>query len=929
MAMEKSLYQAPEGIEALNAPLDAEPLEIEIEDPESVTINIGDLSIEIDPDAMSDDEFNANLAEAMDSNDLAALADELLSDYEDDVTSRKDWLKTYVDGLELLGMTIEERTEPWEGACGVYHPLMSEALVNFQSETMMSTFPAMGPCKTKIIGKETPEKKEAAERVQEDMNYQLTEEMSEFRPEHERMLWGLGLAGNAFKKVYIDPQLDRQISIFVPAEDLVVPYGAANLETSPRVTHVMRKTKNELRRLQVAGFYIDEDLGEPDNNLDEVEKKIAERMGFSATSDDRYKLLEMHVELDLPGYEHEEDGEKTGIALPYVVTIEKGSQKVLGIRRNWEQSDNTYAKRQHFVHYGYVPGFGFYCFGLIHLVGAFAKSGTSIIRQLVDAGTLSNLPGGFKSRGLRVKGDDTPIAPGEFRDVDVPSGTIKDNLMPLPYKEPSQTLYQLLNTIVEEGRRFANAADLQVSDMSAQAPVGTTLAILERTLKVMSSVQARIHFSMKKELKLLKKAIAQYAPEDYSYDPDSGSRRARRSDYSMVDVIPVSDPNASTMAQKIVQYQAVLQLAQGSPQIYNMALLHRQMLDVLGLKDAHKLIPMAEDMRPCDPVTENQNILTQKPVKAFPSQDHVAHIQIHMLAMQDPKIMQLMQNNPAAQQLQATMMAHINEHVGFEYRKQIEMQLGMSLPPQKDENDDPLYMPPELEAELSPLIAQAAQQLFAKNTQEVRQAQAQQQAQDPIVQLQQQELQLKASEQQRKAVKDQADIMLAQKKLDQERELEAMRVASLERQAMIRAQVESTSAAASIQAKRDGDVLSNKTKASIEASRMAIDGKLKAAEMSLGAISKAADITNQTKVKQADLAVTALTKAAELTQAKQAQDAQHQHGMDKHSMQLAHNANESKVQREHKAQQARDSMIHQAQQADLGRQATQPKEGEK
>jgi hypothetical protein len=759
MAIDKALYQAPQGLDALAE----EPmLEIEMEPETEVT----ELEVDLGPVAPNmDDSFDDNLAEYLGEDVLEELASELASDFDDDVGSRKDWMQTYVDGLELLGMKIEERTEPWEGACGVYHPLLSEALVKFQAETMMSTFPAAGPVKTQIIGKETPEKKAAAVRVQDDMNYQLTDVMTEFRPEHERMLWGLGLSGNAFKKVYYDPHMERQISLFVPAEDLVVPYGASNLETSERVTHVMRKTENELRRLQVAGFYRDVDLGEPDNVLDEVEKKIAEKMGFRATSDNRYKLLEMSVDLDLPGYEHEEDGEPTGIKLPYIVTLEKGSNKVLAVRRNWEPDDETYQKRQHYVHYGYVPGFGFYYFGLIHLIGAFAKSGTSLIRQLVDAGTLSNLPGGFKARGLRVKGDDTPIAPGEWRDVDVPSGTIRDNLLPLPYKEPSQTLMALLGQIVDEGRRFANTADLQISDMSGQAPVGTTLAILERTLKVMSAVQARIHYSMKQELKLLKGIIAAYTPEDYDYEPTEGSRKAKRSDYDNVDVIPVSDPNASTMAQKIVQYQAVMQLAQQSPQLYNMPLLHRQMLDVLGIKDAQKLVPMDEDQKPTDPVSENQNVLMMKPVKAFMYQDHQSHIMVHMSAMQDPKIMSLLQNNPMAQQLQGAMMAHINEHLGFEYRKQIEQQLGMSLPPQKDESGEDINMDPEVEARLAPLLAQAAQRLLAGNMQQQAQSKAQQQAQDPLVQLQQQELQIKQGDLQRKVAKDQTDAQLKQAQL--------------------------------------------------------------------------------------------------------------------------------------------------------------------
>ena len=772
MAIEKSLYAAPQGLEELAAMDQASPqIEIEIEDPEAVRIGIGDMEIEIEPDKDSEDDFNANLAEFIGEDVLQSLAEELISDYDEDVASRKDWMQTYVDGLELLGMKIEERTEPWEGACGVFHPMLSEALVKFQSETMMATFPAAGPVKTQIIGKETPAKKESAQRVADDMNYQLTDVMKEYRPEHERMLWGLGLSGNAFKKVYFDPSLDRQVSFFVPAEDIVVPYGASNLESSPRITHVMRKTENELRKLQVAGFYCDVDLGTPDNVLDEVEKKIAEKMGFRATADDRFKLLEMNVDLDLEGYEHKDKkGEKTGIALPYVVTIEKGTSNVLAIRRNWEPDDETYTKRQHFVHYGYVPGFGFYCFGLIHLIGAFAKSGTSLIRQLVDAGTLSNLPGGFKTRGMRVKGDDTPIAPGEWRDADVASGTLKDNLLPLPYKEPSQTLMALLGQIVEEGRRFANTADLTLSDMSAQAPVGTTLAILERTLKNMSAIQARVHYSMKQELGLLKHIIAEYTPDDYDYQPSEGSRKAKKSDYDDVDVIPVSDPNASTMAQKIVQYQAVLQLAQGAPQLYNLPLLHRQMLDVLGIKDAQKLVPMDDDQKPTDPVSENQNVLKGKPVKAFLSQDHKAHIVVHMAAMQDPKIQALLQQNPMAQAMQSAMMSHINEHLGFEYRKQIEETLGMQLPPQTDESGEEVQMSPEVEARLSPMLAQAAQQLLQKNMQEAQQAQAQQQAQDPIVQMQMQELQLKAQENQRKAAKDQADNAIKTAQLQVERD---------------------------------------------------------------------------------------------------------------------------------------------------------------
>ena len=770
MAIEKALYQLPQGIEALAA---EEPeIEIEIEDPESVKIGVDGLEIEIEPAKETDEDFDANLAEYMSEGELASLAGELIGDFDSDIGSRKDWIQTYVDGLELLGLKIEERTEPWEGACGVYHPILSEALVKFQSETMMSTFPAAGPVKTQIIGKETAEKKEAAERVKDDMNYQLTDVMQEYRPEHERMLWGLGLAGNAFKKIYIDPALDRQVAMFVPAEDIVVPYGASSLETAERITHVMRKTENDLKRLQHAGFYRDVDLGEPNNVLDEVEKKIAEKLGFRATSDDRYKILEMHVELDLIGYEHKDkDGEETGIALPYVVTIEKGSNTILAIRRNWESDDETHQKRQHFVHYGYIPGFGFYCFGLIHLIGAFAKSGTSMLRQLVDAGTLSNLPGGFKTRGLRIKGDDTPIAPGEFRDVDVPSGTMRDNILPLPYKEPSIVLAQLLDKVIQEGRAFASVSDMKVSDMSANAPVGTTLAILERTLKVMSAVQARIHYSMKREFKLLKKIIAEYTPEEYSYVPVEGSPRAKRSDYDNVEVIPVSDPNAATMAQKIVQYQAVLQLAQQAPQLYNMPLLHRQMLDVLGIKNAAKLVPMEDDEKPTDPVTENMNVLRGKPVKAFMYQDHQAHIQVHTTAMQNPKIQQVLGMNPQiAQVMQAAMTAHINEHVGMEYRKQIEATLGVSIPV-IDEEDEERVLPKSVEVELSRLMAQASTKLLGQAQQEAQAQMAQQQAQDPLIQMQMQELQIKQAEQQRKTTKDQVDAMLKAQQIavDQER----------------------------------------------------------------------------------------------------------------------------------------------------------------
>ena len=751
-------------------------IEIEIEDPEKVTVGIGDMEIEIEPGKETDENFDANLAEDMDEEELNTLSEDLIGDFEDDISSRKDWMQTYVDGLELLGLKLEERTEPWPGACGVHHPLLTEALVKFQAETIMETFPARGPVKTQIIGEETRETKEAAKRVREDMNYQLTEKMVEYRPEHERMLWGLGLSGNAFKKVYYDPNLERQVAVFIPAEDIVVPYGASDLETSERVTHVMRKTPNELRKLQVSEFYRDVELGEPSDELDDVEKKIAEKMGFSASYDDRYKILEMHVDLDLPGYEDtDKKGKETGIALPYVVTIEKATGEILSIRRNYQPDDDLKKKRNHFVHYGYVPGFGFYCFGLIHLIGAFAKSGTSLIRQLVDAGTLSNLPGGFKTKGLRVKGDDTPISPAEFRDVDVASGSIKDNIMTLPYKEPSQVLYTLLGTIVDEGRRFASAADLKVADMSANSPVGTTLAILERTLKVMSAVQARVHYSMRQEFKLLKEIIRDYTPDKYPYKPTNGIPRIKQSDYDLVEVLPISDPNASTMAQKVVQYQAVMQMAQAAPQIYNLPELHRQMLDVMGIKDAAKLVPLEDDEKPKDPVSENMNALKIKPLKAFLYQDHDAHILTHTAFLNDPTVAQIIGQNPQAKAIAAALQAHIAEHFGFKYRVQIEQQLGAPLPKPNAE------IPEEYETQISRLVAQAAQQLSQNNLAQAAQQKAQQQAQDPVIQMQQQELQIKAQDAQRKARKDQSDVALKQAQIAVDQE----RIASQERQAQM------------------------------------------------------------------------------------------------------------------------------------------------
>jgi len=778
-SMDKGLYAAPLGIEEDMGM--APPLEIEIEDPESVRIGMGDIEIELSPDnETGDEEFDANLADFMSDSELDALGGELVADFDKDINDRKEWMRTYVEGLKLLGLKYEERTEPWAGACGVFHPMLTESVVRFQSEGIMETFPAAGPVKTQILGKDTPVKEEASTRVREDMNYQLTEVMVEYRPEHEKLLWNLPLSGSAFKKVYYDPSIGRQVAMFIPAEDIVVPYGASNLERAERVTHVMRKTENEIIKLQEAGFYSDVDLGEPSNELDDIEKQKNEETGMSAVQDDRYRILEMHVDLDLKGYEHEDkDGEKTGIALPYVVTVEKATTKILAIRRNWYEDDELHIKRQHFVHYQYIPGFGFYGYGLIHLIGGYAKSATMLIRQLVDAGTLSNLPGGLKSRGLRVKGDDTPIAPGEFRDVDVPSGSIRDNILPLPYKEPSQVLFALFQNIVQEGRQFASAGDMNVSDMSAQAPVGTTLAILERTLKVMGAVQARMHYSMRQEFRLLKAIIADYTPEEYDYEPVDGSRRAKKSDYDMVAVIPVSDPNAATMAQKIVQYQAALQLAQTAPQLYNLPLLHRQMIEVLGIKNAAKLIPIEDDATATDPVQENQNVLTGKPAKAFIEQDHQAHIAVHSSMLQNPKIMGMIQKTPQGQALIAAMTAHINEHLAFAYRKEIEQTVGLLLPTEEQEKN----MAPEVAAQVAQLSAQASMRMTQQAQSQAAQQQAQQQAQDPIIQMQQQELQIKMQELQLKQQKQQVDaqakaqqMQIEQARIAAQKEIAAMQV---------------------------------------------------------------------------------------------------------------------------------------------------------
>ena len=706
MAIDKSLYQAPQGM-----PADAEgdpDIEIEIENPDAVHIGLDGMEIDIEPEG--DPDFDANLAEEMDEGELESLGAELSGDIDNDLNSRADWEKMYKDGITLLGLKIEERVEPWDGACGVFHPMITEAVVRFQSETIMETFPAGGPVKAAIIGKDTPEKIDAAHRVEEDMNYQLTEKMPEFRNEHERMLWNLPSAGSAFKKVYYDPSIARQISIFIPAEDIILPYGASEIASCHRVTHRMHKTKNELTRLMYAGFYRDIDVGEPQKLRTEIQEKKDKETGFTATHDERFELFECHVDLDLPGYEDKDDsGEPTGIALPYVVTMVRGTNKILSVRRNWKESDELKLKRQHFVHYQYIPGYGAYGFGLFHLIGGFAKSATSILRQLVDAGTLSNLPGGLKSRGLRIKGDDTPIAPGEFRDVDVGSGSIRDNILPLPYKEPSAVLAGLMDKIIDEGRRFASTSDMQVSDMSANAPVGTTLAILERTLKVMSAVQARVHYALRQELKLIAGIIRDYTDEDYNYEPEEGPVTAKKSDYSLVDVLPVSDPNAATLSQRVVQYQAVIQLAQSAPQIYNLPQLHRQMLDVIGIKNADKLVPLEDDHKPQDPVTENMGVLKGKPVKAFMYQDHEAHIKVHQMAMEDPLIQQMIGQNPQAQAIQSAMMSHIAEHLGYAYRQKIEAAMGAPLPDPED------TIPQNLEVQISQLVAKAAPQVLAQS----------------------------------------------------------------------------------------------------------------------------------------------------------------------------------------------------------------------
>lgn len=813
MSVDSSLMQAPKGL-SNPSPGDQEIIVV-------LTGEEGDTPEKDAEDEGEDPKFNENLADSLDPQVLQKLSSELLGDYDNDVSSRKEWLDTYVKGLKLLGMKIEERTEPWDGACGVNHPLLMESAVKFQAETISEVFPAAGPVMAKIVGKETPEKVASAQRVQADMNYELTEVMREYRPEHERLLLSLCLSGNAFKKVYFDPALDRQTATFIPAEDIVIPYGAANIETAERITHRMRKTKNELRKLQVAGFYTDIDLGEPMITMDDVEKQKATEQGFSASiTDKRFQILEMHVNLDLEGHEDVGDDKKpTGIHLPYVVTIEKGRGQILAIRRNWLEDDKLKSRRNHIVHYGYIPGFGFYYFGLIHLIGGHTQAATSLLRQLIDAGTLSNLPGGLKAKGLRIKGDDTPIAPGEWRDIDLPSGAIRDNILPLPYKEPSQTLSMLMDKVVDDGRRFAAVSDLQVSDMSAQAPVGTTLAILERVLKVMSAVQARIHYAMKQEFKLLAEIIRDHTAEDYDYEPETGDASAKRADYDCCEVVPVSDPNASTMAQRVVQYQAVLQLSQGAPQIYDLPYLHRQMIENLGVKNATKIIPDTDDIKAMDPVSENMGVLMGKPVRAFIYQDHEAHLAVHMAAIQDPKMMAVIGQNPQAQAIMGAAMAHVMEHVAFQYRREIEKQLGASLPPPPDflgDDDEVGYLPPEIESQLATLAAQAATKLLQKDQQEAQNQQAQQAQQDPLIQMQQQDLQIKQAEQQRKQAEGQAKQQLAEQELQRKKQKDLMDAAAKADQIKVaQAGVMSTSQ-------------QNTDRTQLDQTRMAIDAAQKA-----------------------------------------------------------------------------------------------------
>ena len=734
-----------------------EAVQVEIVNPEAVSMETEDGGIIIDfegemtEELLGSDSHDQNLAEVIDDDVLQSMASELIADFKADQESRSDWARAYVKGLDLLGMKVEDRQQPWAGASGVFHPILTEAVVRFQAQAMGEIFPPAGPVRTKIVGKNDTEKKDQAFRVENEMNYLLTEEMSEYRDEMEQMLFKLPIAGSAFKKVYYDPLMERPCSMFVPSEDFVVSYGASDLKTCPRYTHVMKKTSNEVLQLQVNGFYRDVDLPDPQPDYSDIKQKYDELDGEEAVieDDDRHTILEMHVDMNMP----EEFDDPDGIARPYVITIDKTSSEILSIRRNWYEDDEKKKKRMHFVHYRYLPGLGFYGTGLIHLIGGLAKSATSILRQLIDAGTLSNLPAGLKARGLRIKGDDAPLMPGEFRDVDVPGGAIRDSITFIPYKEPSSVLYSLLGNIVEEGRRIGSVADVQVGDTNPQAPVGTTLALMERSMKVMSGVQARLHAALKQELRILAKIIHDNMSAEYSYDMDGDFDRTKDFD-GRVDVIPVSDPNAATMSQRVMQYQAALQLAQQAPQLYDMGKLHRQMLEVLGISEAAEIIKLPDDIKPKDPVSENMAILKQEPVKAFMYQDHEAHIQVHMSAMQDPKIQQIVGQSPFAGAIQSAMAAHITEHVAYQYRKEIQLQLGVEMPSE----DQPL--PEDTEEEISRLAAEAAQKLLGKNQAEMAQQQAEEAAKDPLTVIQQREIAIKEQELKHKIEMDRASLDL-------------------------------------------------------------------------------------------------------------------------------------------------------------------------
>ena len=771
MAVDKNLE--PFEVDVEGNPSESE-LKVEVVNPDAVSIETEDGGVVVDFEGGATEELmgadhNSNLAEYIEDQDLEEMASDLVSDFESDRTSRKEWSRSYVKGLDLLGMKIEERTQPWEGASGVFHPLLSEAIVRFQAQAMGEIFPASGPVRTKIVGKQTKEKNEQSKRVENEMNYMLTEEMTEYRDETEQMLFRLPLAGSAFKKVYYDPIMERPCAMFVPAEDFVVSYGASDLMSCSRYTHVMKKTENQVRELQVNGFYRDVELPEPTRDESDIQEKYDEMDGSEAVydDDDRYTILEMHVDLEMP----EPFEDKDGLARPYIVTIDKSSRTILSIRKNWYESDEKKTKRQHFIHYRYLPSLGFYGTGLIHLIGGLAKSATSILRQLIDAGTLSNLPAGLKARGLRIKGDDSPLMPGEFRDVDVPGGAIRDSITFIPYKEPSSVLYQLLGNIVEEGRRIGSIADVQVGNMNPNAPVGTTLALLERSMKVMSGVQSRLHASLKKELRILAKCIHDFMPSDYSYEIEGDFSRTKDFD-GRIDVIPVSDPNASTMAQRVTQYQSALQLAQQAPQLYDMGKLHRQMLEVLGIQDADDIIKLPEDIKPKDPVAENMAIMKQEPVKAFKYQDHEAHIAVHKAAAEDPKIAQIIGQSPFAAAIQNAMAAHITEHVAFQYRKEMELQLGTSLP----DEDKPI--PDNVEEQLSKLVAKASEKVLNNSKAEVADQQAKEAQQNPLTVLQQKEMALKEAEFAHKKEMDIAKLKVDAEQKDKDQRIEVAKVAT-------------------------------------------------------------------------------------------------------------------------------------------------------